>query len=145
MLQYLFRKFFYILLVIFIVATLTFIMARAIPGGPFTREKPLPPAVLKNIEARYNLDKPIFVQYLRYMGNMVRFDFGPSFRYEALTVNDIIKQTFPVSAILGSIALFLALFFGIITGTLAALYQHKWQDSSLMVLSLQPFLCIHSE
>ena len=136
MLVYLIRKFFYILLVIFIVATLTFIMARAIPGGPFTREKPLPTAVLKNVEARYNLDKPILVQYFTYMGNMVRFDFGPSFRYEALTVNDIIKQTFPVSAILGSIALFLALFFGIITGTLAALYQHKWQDSALMLLSL---------
>jgi oligopeptide transport system permease protein len=136
MFEYLFRKFLYILIVIFVVATLTFVMARAIPGGPFTREKPLPPAVLKNVEARYNLDKPIFVQYLVYMGNMVRLDFGPSFRYEALTVNDIIKQTFPVSVILGSIALLLALFFGLLLGTIAALYQNKWQDSSLMLFSL---------
>jgi len=136
MFSYLIRKFFYILIVIFIVATLTFIMARAIPGGPFTREKPLPEAVRKNVEARYNLDKPIFVQYLNYMYNMIRFDFGPSFRYEALTVNDIIKQTFPVSAILGSVALSFALFFGLLLGTIAALYQHKWQDSVLMLFSL---------
>lgn len=136
MLSYLVRKFFYILIVIFIVATLTFIMARAIPGGPFTREKPLPEAVRKNVEARYNLDKPIFQQYIDYMYHMIRFDFGPSFRYEALTVNDIIKQTFPVSAILGSFALSLALFFGLLMGTIAALYQQKWQDSVLMLFSL---------
>jgi len=126
---YLFRKFVYIMIVIFTVATLTFIMAHAIPGGPFTREKPLPPAVKKNIEARYNLDKPVLFQYLDYMKNLIRLDLGPSFRYEALTVNDIIRQKFPISAVLGFVAIIIALILGIAAGTISALYPHRWQDS----------------
>ena len=108
MFPYILRKLLYLLLVVWVVASLTFMLARAIPGGPFTREKPLPPAVLRNIEARYHLDKPLITQYFTYMGNMLRLDLGPSFRYEALTVNAIIKQTFPVSAVLGFCALVLA-------------------------------------
>lgn len=136
MFPYILRKLLYLLLVVWVVASLTFMLARAIPGGPFTREKPLPPAVLRNIEARYHLDKPLITQYFTYMGNMLRLDLGPSFRYEALTVNAIIKQTFPVSAVLGFCALVLALFFGLLFGTLASLYQNHWQDSILMLFSL---------
>lgn len=130
------RKVFYILIVIFTVATLTFIMAHAIPGGPFTREKPLPPAVKKNIEARYNLDKPVLHQYGDYLKNLIKLDLGPSFRYESLTVNDIIRQKFPISAILGLVAILIALLFGLIAGTISALYPHRWQDSLFMFLAL---------
>lgn len=133
---YLIRKFLYIVIVIFTVATLTFLMAHAIPGGPFTREKPLPPAVKKNIEARYKLDKPILNQYFDYLKNLIKLDLGPSFRYEALTVNDIIRQKFPISAVLGFIAIVIALFFGLSAGTISALYPHKWQDSLFMFLAL---------
>lgn len=133
---YLLRKFLYIVIVIFTVATLTFLMAHAIPGGPFTREKPLPPAVKKNIEARYKLDKPIWNQYFDYIKNLIKLDLGPSFRYEALTVNDIIRQKFPISAVLGFVAIVIALFFGLSAGTISALYQHKWQDSLFMFLAL---------
>jgi len=134
--SFILRKLLYLLLVVWVVASLTFVLARAIPGGPFTREKPLPPAVLRNIEARYKLDKPLISQYFSYMGNMLRLDLGPSFRYEALSVNDIIRQTFPVSAVLGFFALLMALSFGLLFGTLASLYQNRWQDSLLMLFSL---------
>lgn len=124
------------IIVILIVATLTFALAHAIPGGPFTKEKALPEEVLKNIEERYQLDKPLIAQYFNFIGNLLKFDFGPSFRYEALTVNDIIRLGFPISAILGLIAILLSLVIGIPAGAIAALHQNMWQDNTIMILSL---------
>ena len=123
-------------IVIFIVATLTFILAHAIPGGPFTKEKALPDEVLRNIEARYKLDQPLYKQYFSFIGNMLKFDFGPSFRYEALSVNDIIRLGFPISSLLGFIAVLLALGLGLLAGSISALHQNMWQDNLVMVLSL---------
>lgn len=123
-------------IVIFIVATLTFILAHAIPGGPFTKEKALPDEVLRNIEARYKLDQPLYKQYFSFIGNMLKFDFGPSFRYEALSVNDIIRLGFPISSLLGFIAVLLALGLGLLAGSISALHQNMWQDNLVMILSL---------
>src|SRR5690606_8967462 len=81
--------------------TLTFVMMHLAPGGPFASEKKLPPQIIANLEAHYNLDKPLPVQYALYMKNLIMFDLGPSIKSEARNVNDILADGFPVSAQLG--------------------------------------------
>lgn len=115
-------------LVLFIVTTATFLLMHAVPGGPFTAEKNLPESVMKNINERYHLSDPLWKQYTDYLGNVARGDFGPSFKYEARTVNDIIAESFPVSAELGMIAVVIAVSLGIPAGVIAALRQNRWPD-----------------
>lgn len=107
--------------VIFAVVTITFFLLRALPGGPFDTEKKLPPQIEKNIEAKYGLNEPVWKQYLIYVRGLARGDFGPSYKYIDRSVNDIIKETLPVSAELGGIALMLSIaigsFFGILSAT----------------------------
>lgn len=134
MLRYTLRRLVSILLVLWVVATGTFILMHAIPGGPFASEKALPPEVLKNIQARYDLDDPLWQQYVDYLKNIVTWNFGPSFKYPGRTVNDIINEGFPVSAQLGSLAIAAALLLGIPLGVIAALNRGKWMDNFVMVL-----------
>jgi oligopeptide transport system permease protein len=117
---------------IWVVTTITFTLMHSIPGGPFDREKAINPEVKKQMEARYNLDKPLWWQYGDYMKNLARFDFGPSFRYKGRTVNDLIKAGFPISAQLGISTTLLALLLGIPFGIIAALKQGKWLDNLIM-------------
>ncbi|HHW15512.1 MAG TPA: ABC transporter permease [Firmicutes bacterium] len=134
MLRYVLRRFFSIILVLWVVATGTFILMHAIPGGPFTTEKQLPPGIMKNIEERYHLNDPLWKQYLDYMKGIVTWNLGPSFKYEGRTVNDIINEGFPVSAQLGALAIIAALVLGIPLGVIAALNRGKWVDNFVMVL-----------
>ena len=106
-----------------------------IPGGPFAREKAIPPEVLKNIEARYHLNDPLWKQYLDYIKNLTRWDLGPSFKYKTTSVNEIIKKSFPVSATLGALAVGIALIVGVLSGVIAALNHNKWQDYLAMVVA----------
>lgn len=128
MVQYTFNRFLSMLLVLFVIASVTFALMHAIPGGPFTAEKNLPEAVLKNLNERYHLNDPLWKQYTDYLANVARGDFGPSFKYEARTVNDIIAESFPVSAELGLTAVLIALAGGIPMGVIAALRQNRWPD-----------------
>ncbi len=128
MLQYTFSRFVSMLLVLFIITTATFLLMHAIPGGPFTAEKNLPEAVLKNLNERYHLNDPLWKQYGDYLANVARGDLGPSFKYEARTVNDIIAESFPVSAELGLTAVLIAVIGGIPMGAVAALRQNRWPD-----------------
>ena len=114
--------------VLLVVITLTFCLMHAIPGGPFTTEKNLPPQVMANIEARYKLNDPLPKQYADYLVNMAHGDLGPSFKYQGRSVNDIIKESFPVSFHLGLDSIFLAILIGIPAGVFAALKRNKWQD-----------------
>lgn len=123
-----------VLAVLFIV-TLTFSLMHTIPGGPFAREKAIPPEVLKNIEARYHLNDPLWKQYLDYLNNLTRWDLGPSFKYKATSVNEIINKSFPVSATLGALAVGIALIVGVLSGVIAALNHNKWQDYLAMVVA----------
>lgn len=123
------------IITLWVIVTVTFILARTIPGGPFDREKPLPPEVRKNIEARYNLDKPLWWQYGDYMKNLIKLDLGPSFQQRGTTINDIVNRGFPVSAELGTAAVALSLVFGLIFGIISALKQGKWQDHFTMFIS----------
>lgn len=134
--KYILNRLISMIIVLFIVATLTFFLAKAIPGGPFTKEKKVPDAVLKNLEKKYNLDAPLWKQYTDYMLDLLKGDLGPSFRYDALTVNDIIKKGFPVSALLGFISILLAIIIGIPAGVISSLKQNSWRDNIVMFFSI---------
>jgi oligopeptide transport system permease protein len=135
MLKYILKRLGSSVITIWVVVTVTFILSHAIPGGPFDREKPLPPEVKKNIEERYKLDKPVWWQYGDYIKNLVQLDLGPSFQQRGVTINEIIDRGFPVSARLGIVAICLSLTIGLILGIIAALKQGKWQDNATMLLS----------
>src|SRR3712207_1756081 len=121
---------------VLVVVTLTWALIRLAPGSFYEGERKLPPAIEKNIRARYGLDKPWYVQYGKVMGNILRLDFGNSLRYENETVNEILRRTVPVSAALGTCAYLLALVVGITLGTLAALKQNSKTDYAAMTLSM---------
>jgi oligopeptide transport system permease protein len=114
--------------VLFVVATLAFFMVRLMPGGPFDAERSVPPEVERELAAYYGLDKPLTRQYLDYLGQLIRGDLGPSFKYANRSVNEMIAATFPVSLQLGALALSLALLFGITAGVLAALRPNSAMD-----------------
>lgn len=112
-----------------ILITLSFILMRTAPGGPFTSEKPLPPEVLANINAKYGLDKPFLFQLWDYIWGLVtHFDFGPSFRYKDRSVNEILAQGFPVTLTYGSWSFVVAVFVGVSLGVAAAVKQNSWLD-----------------
>jgi oligopeptide transport system permease protein len=136
MLKYVIRRFLSMILVVLIVATATFFLMRFLPSGPFSREKALPPAVIKNLEARYHMNDPLWKQYLSYIENLVRGDLGPSFKYKDRTVNSIIADGFPVSATLGVVAVLFAVAVGIPLGIWGALRQNGWQDNLVMFVAL---------
>jgi len=128
MARYFIRRALSLIPTLFIVITLSFFLIRLAPGGPFAREREVADAVLQNLMKRYHMDEPLFKQYLRYMGDIVRWDFGPSYRYRDLTVNEIIDRGLPVSMSLGVISLVLAAVGGVAVGIISALKQNKWQD-----------------
>lgn len=114
--------------VLFVVATLAFFMVRSVPGGPFDSEKSLPEDVKREIEAFYGMNKPLFQQYTEYMGKLVRGDLGPSFKFPNRSVNEMIAATFPVSLLLGGLALGVALVLGITAGVVASLRPNSALD-----------------
>jgi oligopeptide transport system permease protein len=133
---YALRRFFGALPTLFIIVTLTFFMMRAAPGGPFDSNRRLPPEVEHNIEAAYNLDKPLLQQYLIYLDKLAHGDLGPSFKNKDFTVAQLIGVGLPVSAKLGLSAMALALFLGALLGIWAALRQNDWQDYSVMTVAM---------
>ena len=129
MLKYTIKRIISIILTLILVSIATFALMHSIPGGPFTGgEKALPQKVIDAMNAKYNLDKPLVVQYLDYMKGAVRFDFGPSYKKIGVKVEDMIAQSFPVSAKLGLAATVVIIVIGIPIGILAALKNGKWQD-----------------
>lgn len=112
-----------------ILVVLSFILMYAAPGGPFNSERPLPPEVLANIEAKYGLDQPFWRQIVNYIwGVVVHFDFGPSFQYKNRSVNDIIAQGFPVTLTYGFWSFIVAVVVGMGLGVTAAIKQNTWID-----------------
>jgi len=114
---------------ILILIIISFLLMHSAPGGPFTSERPLPDEVLKNINEKYGLDQPMYIQMYRYIeGIIFHFDFGPSFRYKDRSVNDIIAQGFPVTIKYGAWSFVIAVFFGISLGIIAAIRQNSFLD-----------------
>ncbi len=121
--------------VLWIVATLTFVMVRIVPGGPFDLDKALPPEVVANIKAKYHLDRPLPEQYFLYIGRLCQGDMGVSYKYANRTVNDILTDAFPVSCELGLLGLTLAVSVGIPLGLIAALKRNSFWDAFCMIIA----------
>ena len=123
------------IVVLLCVATFAFFMLRAAPGGPFDDERRLQPEIQRNIEARYNLDDPLIVQYGRYMSGMMSGDLGHSMKRPE-SVNEIIAASFPNSVKLGVLSLMFAILFGVVFGVVAATRHNTWTDHALMAVAL---------
>jgi oligopeptide transport system permease protein len=136
MLNYLLKKTGYLFITFFIIVTATFFLMKAVPGDPFTDEKTIPKEIMKNLYKHYGLDDPWYVQYGKYLNNVAHWDLGPSFKYKGRTVNEIIDESFPVSAALGAEALLISISLGIFLGTIAALKQNRWQDYTAMFIAI---------
>jgi oligopeptide transport system permease protein len=120
-----------------ILVVLSFILMYSAPGGPFNSERPLPPEVLANIEAKYGLDQPFWKQIVNYVvGVVTQFDFGPSFQYKDRTVNDVIAQGFPVTLTYGFWSFVVAVTVGISLGVAAAIKQNSWLDYLAVGISI---------
>ena len=115
-----------------VLITISFFLMRFAPGNPFSSERPLPPEVMANIEAKYGLDKPVFEQYTTYLTNILQGDFGPSFKYLDYSVNELISVALPVSAKVGLVAFIFTLLMGVTIGTIAALKHNTWVDYTIM-------------
>jgi oligopeptide transport system permease protein len=109
-------------------------MMHAIPGGPFTREKALPDAVLEALNKKYHLDDPLWKQYLDYLKGVISLDLGPSFQKTGMTVNDFIRKGFPATMKIGLGAVIAIIVLGIPAGIFAALKVGKWQDNIIMLM-----------
>lgn len=134
--RYLARRFISTFFALFVIVTTTFFLMKAIPGDPFTQEKALPQEILDALYEHYKLNDPFYVQYGNYLKSVVTLDLGPSFKYKARSVNDIIISGFPISALLGLEAMFIAIVMGVSLGTLAALFQNQWQDWLAMFIAV---------
>ncbi|HET6601417.1 MAG TPA: ABC transporter permease [Gaiella sp.] len=122
--------------VILLVILMTFLLMRQIEGNPFRHsERAIPASIQRNLEAKYGLDDPWYVQYVRYVRDVATFDLGPSLVLRNRDVNDIVREHFPPSLELGALAMLFALVFGIPLGLLAALRANKWPDYSAMVVA----------
>jgi oligopeptide transport system permease protein len=132
---FLFKRLLHGIVVLWVVATLTFVLLRLAPGGPFDRERKLPPEVLQNIEAKYHLNEPWISQYLRYLQGLIQGDLGPSYKYLDRGVDEIIADTLPASALLGALALLFALSVSFPAGLTAASYRNSWIDRCAMFMA----------
>ncbi len=136
MLEMLLKRLFNGLVTLFIVISLTFFLMRALPGGPFDQDRKLPPAIQANMEAKFHLNEPIGQQYLYYLGNILRGDLGPSYKYVTRNVNDIVAEAGGVSFRIGIGALLLGVTLGILLGTWAGTTRKRWLDGLLSILGM---------
>jgi len=134
MLRFLTRRLFASLLTLLVIVVLSFLLMRLVPGGPFDQEKVANKTILQHLKERYGLDDPLPVQLLRYLGGLARGDLGPSLKRPGRTVNEILAEAFPKSALLGATALFIALLLGGLAGVYAAFHHNTLRDYASMGL-----------
>lgn len=139
MLRYICKRLIYILIALFLIVTATFFLMKLAPGSPFASERDFPPQIEEQLNAKYGLDNPWYIQYKDYLVDAISFDFGESMKYKGRSTNDIISESFPISLTLGIEAMILAIGIGILLGVIAALYHNKWPDylaSTIAVLGI---------
>ena len=134
MLRYTIKRLIQGVITVWFIATATFLAMHSIPGDPLSSDKAVSEEIRKNLEAKYGLDRPILEQYGIYLANMLQGDFGISYSQENRSVNDIIREHFPVSATLGILAIAFAGLGGILFGALTALYRNRLPDIVIMFL-----------
>jgi oligopeptide transport system permease protein len=125
------RRFLSGLLTLFVVISLTFLLLRLMPGGPFDQDRKLPPTIQANIEAKYHLNEPLWKQYGIYINGILHGDLGPSFKYKSRSVSDIVGEATLTSTKLGFLALIIGVSLGTLLGTLAGLSQNRMVDGLL--------------
>lgn len=136
MLKFIIRRLFQLIPVLLAAITLTFFLVRLAPGGPFSAEKQYPEEAIKRLNEHYGLNDPIMVQYAHYLKNAVCGDLGPSMHYHNRTVNEIIRETFPISLELGSYAMLYALILGLTVGIIASLRPNTALDHVPMSIAM---------
>lgn len=136
MATYLIKRFFAMIVTLWLIITLTFFLMHALPGSPFNDERNTSEAVQKNLIAHFNLDQPVSVQYIEYLKSIVQFDFGPSIKKSSQTVNDLLGRGFPVSFELGMVTLVVAIISGILLGIVAALKHNGLIDYLAMTIAV---------
>lgn len=139
MLKYTIKRVLLAILTLWVIITMTFVLMHAIPGDPFSDEKRISPEIMANLEAKYGLDKPLWEQYVIYMGNLLRGDFGTSFKYANRTVNSLIAKGFPVSFTLGMVACVIGIATGIVFGIISGCNRGRLPDYLVIILSI---LCV---
>jgi len=127
-LVYTFKRIIQGIVTVLFIATATFIAMHSVPGDPLAGQKATTEQIRLNLQERYGLDRPVTEQYVVFLGNMLRGDFGISFTQENRSVNDIIRESFPVSATLGILAVAFAAFGGVLWGALTAIYRNRLPD-----------------
>jgi oligopeptide transport system permease protein len=135
MVAFLLKRSIHGVIVLWVVATLTFVLLRLAPGGPFDRDRRLPPEVMANIEAKFHLDEPLFKQYVRYLSGLLRGDFGPSYKYLDRGVKEVIADSLPISVVLGGLAILFALAIAFPAGLVSAYYRNSSIDRFCMFLA----------
>ena len=135
MASYFLKRIASIIVTLLLITIITFSMMHTIPGGPFTRERPVPDEIMRALNKKYNLDEPVAVQYLNYMKGLVTFDLGPSYSKIGTTVNELITTGFPSSAKVGILASLLIIILGIPLGVISALKQNKKIDYLVMFIA----------
>ena len=133
--RFLIRRLGWMLLTIWVVYTVSFFLMRMVPGGPFDSEKQVDEVIKRNIEARYQMDRPLVEQYLSHLWQTAQLDFGPSYKLEDYTVNEVLAQGFPISASLGIFAMVFAITLGITAGIVSAVARNSIFDFSFMVMA----------
>ena len=136
MLRFIIRRLLVTVPMVLVVVSITWGLIRLAPGNFYTGEKPIPPAIERNLREKYGLNRPWYVQYGKMIGNVVRGDFGSSLKYTGQSVNSILFAALPVSALLGGLAYAIALVVGVLAGTLAALRQNSRLDYSSMAVAM---------
>lgn len=132
MLTYAVRRLLGAIPTLLLIITIAFFMIRVAPGGPFSLERPLPEQIMQNLLAIYNLDKPLWMQYLLYLQNLLQGNFGPSFFYPGRTVSEVILTGLPISIQNGLAAIVIAVVLGTVLGSVAALKQNRATDYAVM-------------
>jgi len=136
MTAYIIRRLLWAIPVLIIISLVTFGLEHSVPGGPFDKEKALPEEIVKNLEAYYHLDQPLWKQYIMYINGVLHFDLGPSYSSRTRKVEDIIRDHFPVSFQLGMFAMAIALIIGIPLGIISALKQNTITDYTAMFFAI---------
>ncbi|MEP7312743.1 MAG: oligopeptide ABC transporter permease OppB [Pseudomonadota bacterium] len=136
MLRFILRRLLAAIPTMLVIITLAFALLHAAPGGPFDSGKEMLPEIKESIEKIYHLDEPVPLQYLRYLGQIVRGDLGPSYQYRNTSVNELIAQGLPIDLTIGGLALLVALLVGLPLGVLAATQRGRWLDSLSMSVAL---------
>ncbi len=132
--KYVVKRILLAILTIIVISAITFFAMNAIPGGPFNSEKATSAATVAALEARYNLDKPVAVQYVLYMKNLLQGDLGVSLK-TGREIIDIISESFPISAQIGGAAAIVAIIAGLVLGSTAALMRNRWPDRLIVFLT----------